>query len=653
MNVINRNIIPYYINIDSGMKNVGNIITKDKCILDYQEIKFTTNNNLIFIKHKDHSYKSGDIISITNFNSPYDFLNIYDDNNNLIFDVPNGSDFMKIMYPHGININTEQHYFSFKHEYYEIEIQGIKGTKDNNNKRTLCGFPISVLNSKHKILFELDPQNYNHLNLPSSYYYPGANHFFIKFNTVSWRNEHKKCKYSSDNNDNETNNYDCSNNNISNDYDSGFNANHYKIKPQLFKLIRHYVAGINIDSLISLQEGAIIKSCNSNGYYISLCDCLPIYDECYLAKQLCVSKIISTTRCGQVNNYVINLGKTYNNIYSVKLCSTEFPNMKNRIFIDDCNLCWMNYEDSYLNKITIPTGNYSYEELAHALTELTRNSPHANNGCYTNYLQCQVEHNLDNKYMSIKSFRSIELYKPLKYVDKKVLIHHCDHSAKVGMIIKLESCESSVVVDSLIVIMNRYYVISCIIDQDTYEINLTDNKHNYLLTPPSNEILVPGYIKILFPEMICIQYDKCKTFCDLIGITSNHCNKPSTCITSKYFNNNFDYFYMIIKPFQTFDLNNPNIYSPFAKIQTGTNDWNGCSQVLYNTFVDIPKIYYDPVKSISSLEVSFVSPCGKPYNFGNLNHSFTLEFLTIDDSPVESLLNPNTLKSYGAPVQIQ
>jgi len=42
----------------------------------------------------------------------------------------------------------------------------------------------------------------------------------------------------------------------------------------------------------------------------------------------------------------------------------------------------------------------------------------------------------------------------------------------VGMIIKLESCESSVVVDSLIVIMNRYYVISCIIDQDTYEINL-------------------------------------------------------------------------------------------------------------------------------------------------------------------------------------
>lgn len=603
MSVINRNLIPYYINVDSRMKNTGEVVTKDEYILNCQSINFLKDNNLLHIAHLNHCYKSGDIISIKNFNPPCYLLNIYDDDNLIILDVPNGSDFMKVCYPHGVHTCAIN-------EYFEIELCNVKGIKDNNRRRTFCGIPLDIINSKHKILFELDPNNYKHLTLCDNYFLSSNNHFFIKFNMVT-------CYSPEDKN---------------------------KIKPHLFKLIRHYVAGINSDYLVNLCSGAVIKNHDINGYCISLCDFIPLYDECYEARELCISKIINTKLCGQVNNYVMNLGKTYNNIYSVRLCSTEFPNMRNRLFINDCQFYWCNYEDNCVNKISICSGIYSLEDLATTLTRESLCNLNAMKGCYIDYLQFTVEKHLDNKFISIKSFKCIELCKPLRLFDcNKICVCHPDHNVKIGSVIRLESCENNLHIQGKIIFLNRYYKIICIMDKDHYEI-IPDCE--YFDASTVNRFIEPGVIRILFPQLFTIQYDKCKIFCDLLGI--KNCTKLSSCFNTKYFNEKFDYFYMIIKPFQTFDLNNVNIYSPFAKIQLGGSDSN-CN-VLYNTFVDIPKIYYDPIKTISCLEISFVDPLGKPYNFGNLNHSFTLEFITIDDSPGKSLLNPNTLKNYGAKI---
>ena len=272
------------------MKNIGEIVTKDECILISQTIKFTSNNNLIIFACKDHQYKLGDIVSISNFITPTIFLSIYDDNNNIVLDIPNGANFMKIFYKHDIKTFITS-------EYFEIELSGVKGIKDNNNCRTFYGIPIDVINSRHKIIFDLNPRDYDHLNLSDSYFEANPNYFFIKFNIVSG------------------------------------NATNKKIKNHLFKLMRHYVAGINFDNLINLKDGAIIKYRDNDNFGISLCDNIPLYDDCYNVKHLCVSKIINTRLCGQVNNYIMNLGKTYNNIYQVKLCSTEFPNIKNSFFI--------------------------------------------------------------------------------------------------------------------------------------------------------------------------------------------------------------------------------------------------------------------------------------------------------------------------------
>jgi len=213
------------------------------------------------------------------------------------------------------------------------------------------------------------------------------------------------------------------------------------------------------------------------------------------------------------------------------------------------------------------------------------------------------------------------------------------------MNIFLESCDPYIIFENKYIQLNKFYTIIEILDINTYVIKLNYENKDILRNYDYN--LAHGTIRFMVPQLFNILHTKSKSFCDLFGIA--YCSKFNINVNTRILNKSFDYFYMIIKPFQTFDINNVNIYSPFAKIQLGTNDCDNC-KVLYNTFVDIPKIYYDPVKNISSLEISFVDPCGNPYNFGNLDHSFTLEFITIDDTPVKTLVNPNTMKSYGVNV---
>jgi len=583
------------------MKNKGNIVTKDQFILDSQEIKFINDSNFIRLNHKNHPYKQGDIISVYNLNLPCNKLSITNDDGTITLDIPKNADFMKILFPHHIQKCDHD-------EYYEIELLGVKGFKNDRNHKVFYGIPIDIINTKHKIFFELDASNYLHLNLPKDYFAPSTDYFFIKFNMVAMF---------------------CDEN---------------KIKPFLFKLIRHYIAGISTDHLLNLRNGTVIKSCDNQGYEIELCDAKPLYNDSCKMKNITVSKIVSTKICGQLNNYVINLGKTYNNIYSVKLCSTEFPNMRSRIFVNDCCLNWINYDETTTHKIYIKSGCYTLKELAKYLTEISKNNPCSTNRDgnerYLNVTHCEEQ---GNEYLSFKSYKYIKIYKPFKYNDnkKEITIYHTEHNMKQGTCMFVFTPKITNHTESI-----KWCQVTKIIDKDYYIATvMRDSSNNFEIGNFENSF---SDFSIFIPQLFYIQYSKCSSFCELLKISNN--TKFSNCIKTKYFNDTFDYFYMIVKPFQTFDLSTVNIYSPFAKIQLGSNDCCFDNKILYNTFVDIPKIYYDPIKDISSLEVSFVDPTGIPINFGNLNHSFTLEFITIDDSPNGSLMNPNTMKSYGLKV---
>jgi hypothetical protein len=65
-------------------------------------------------------------------------------------------------------------------------------------------------------------------------------------------------------------------------------------------------------------------------------------------------------------------------------------------------------------------------------------------------------------------------------------------------------------------------------------------------------------------------------------------------------------------------------------------------KISFNTFVDTPKIFYEPIQELQRLTLAFYSPNGKLYDFNGLDHSFTIEITTLDELPYDTHINTHT-----------
>jgi len=90
-----------------------------------------------------------------------------------------------------------------------------------------------------------------------------------------------------------------------------------------------------------------------------------------------------------------------------------------------------------------------------------------------------------------------------------------------------------------------------------------------------------------------------------------------------------NYIYLALRGFKNikniiFDKNN-EAYDLFAKILLNVP----AGEMAFNTFVDNPWVFTDVHDTkISKLDFQWVDPEGNPVDFGGVNHSFTLEFIT-------------------------
>ena len=75
--------------------------------------------------------------------------------------------------------------------------------------------------------------------------------------------------------------------------------------------------------------------------------------------------------------------------------------------------------------------------------------------------------------------------------------------------------------------------------------------------------------------------------------------------------------------------NNPNGQSYFYKFLLNGKQ----NSYLYNTFVPTPIYINPPLRSLNSLNLTFINPDGGLVNFGSLNHSLTLEITTLNNLP--------------------
>src|SRR5690606_28367283 len=107
-----------------------------------------------------------------------------------------------------------------------------------------------------------------------------------------------------------------------------------------------------------------------------------------------------------------------------------------------------------------------------------------------------------------------------------------------------------------------------------------------------------------------------------------------------------NYIIMVANPLKTLFSVGP-IKNAFAKITLC--DIPG--KVLYNTFVPTAHVFDDPLESLFELEIQFYNPDGTLFNFNGLNHSFTLEIITIVDIPEGTGINASTGKNYNREIQ--
>ena len=62
-------------------------------------------------------------------------------------------------------------------------------------------------------------------------------------------------------------------------------------------------------------------------------------------------------------------------------------------------------------------------------------------------------------------------------------------------------------------------------------------------------------------------------------------------------------------------------------------------KILYNSFIPNSNFYYNPIKNLTKLAISFYSSNGELFDFNGLDHSFTLELVTLDIIPEGTNIN--------------
>lgn len=626
-----------YIHIDTRtLQKKTKSINENYIQLDTNPIEYKLFSNKIKVYYENHNLSVTDKVSIIGV--PY-VIKIYktytgaspiffidsSTNNYLTFDIPHN------LPEFDVNLNK------FNPIGLEVEIQGIQGTNG-----FIGNIPLNTINKTHQIIIDDTDNN------PLVTYNSGR--FYIK---------------------------------LIDNYDDGVSTSFVPDSTDVynFTVIFKYYAGIPINLINSeyplspdnLQGYHIITETTPNSFTFELNKTANFFVTTsnvitYGMSDVCVAKVLEVIAgYPNLNNYSIIIGKVLLNVVIARLISTEFPNTEKNV--KDCpinstnnKLYWQNLEDGdYLYSITIDNGVYSQEELSKYITDAIYNVEKVvtqtgyNN---KNYIECTIDYNLNKS--TFKGYKEAELYEPFyNIVDVStatrviydIYINHPSHNLKVGEYITIKDAISDTDIPDYI--FNKKHLIKEIIDADKYRIRV---EHFNKLSPAATNTKGGTAVRILADCKFRLLFDKDDTIGELLAfrkvgedysitpynnvITNkdlyeidllepeDYCYDDGPIIQNDNLLNSDKYILMACNQLNHISSNGP-IKSFFAKILT-TNDYN---KTMYNTFVDAPFYSHDPIAEISELEFTFYDKNGELYNFNRMNHSFTIELVTLEEIP--------------------
>jgi hypothetical protein len=598
------------INIDSRHRNLEskNILDTQIYYLTANPIKIVSNNlnetDIIF-NHPNHPFSVNDNIVVQGVQAETVVLE-----NSITF-IANSS-FARINHKsHGLDFNSVNN--------INIEINGFFGNTNNNTDYN--NIPINQINGPQRIYPVMSEVEIN----SKDYYYINMGSIIANFSDT----------------------YSLSSIVITYKDINGINLNLINAN---FPVSIFQLSGFQTINKITDNSYSIRLNINNN---ISV-------DSCG-GNSIWVAKINDFIE-GYINNnfYKISLKKTFYNVTKIKLRSTEFPNteklIKNIPFNKKNNAFYwkLQSDGDKIYSVELSPGNYSIDLLQTNLKKnietvkrdtLTIINKNTSEYSYYENNKCNIVIEPKTDVFSIEFLTTIFIPKALTYKDSKnytdltgrLLINHPNHRLIANNIITIINATAT---DSIPQeVLNNSFVIEKIIDENIYQVKLP--KYNI----SSANILVTNggdSMGITFPVKAQLLFDKQDTIGNLIGY--RNVGKPYSISNYSYINSNIDpYQYdtideelgyinnsinlsgdnyvLMSSPIFNDSYNTGLIDNIFAKLLLIGNP----GSILYNQFIQLGETFSTPIPSFSEWEVSFYDADGDLFNFGNLEHSYTLE----------------------------
>lgn len=664
-----------YINIDSSYRNKVPIPTTDEIKwikLNNSPLKFEFNSNLLQIIDlgNESQIRIDDKIMIDGVQPIKRILKtVFENNDTKLFEFTNGSKYLKINYKHFMKFpDTYPEIFDYNKFRYieqydtrnvEIEIIGIQGINGTNY---IGNIPITTLNTVHQVLL-FDPTE----SVEDTY---SDTSFYIEL-TTEYSNQIPfiLAPYNID---------------LIFYYIAGVPINQINAEYPIdidHAVGYHRIIDISSDSfIVELPKVATLvdESICANGET----------GTCVGGNTITIAKIEELlTPYPEPNHYSLKLPKVFNQVVYIRMISSEFPNVQKNIISNGINknnkLYWQNLEDGdKIYNIDIETGTYDPTNLKIILENkikqikriFSRNINENNNKII--YLDNNIINiDIDEK-TNIVSFQSFtqaivakpftEIYPPINNNNPSGLLNYSititqqTHRLKVGDIININNSLSHMGIPNSI--LNGEHIVNEIINDNQYKIIIK----NFNLETERNDTGGGSAVHILTPNVFRLRFDFLDTLGNLLGFRNSGSNiaitKYSHIITNKdeyakelnideegniiNFENNSllfsgdNYILVTCKQIKGI-LNFGEIKGLFAKIQlpdatnsvTTSSINNNNSRMVLNTFVDAPIYFHKPIRNLNELEFELYTPSGELYDFDGLDHSFTLEIVTMSENP--------------------
>jgi len=675
-----RKIQSTFIDINSLWRIINpSINTNTPILLSQDPLQFTNNSNTVFINHPNSGYSVNDPITLTGVFSKISTLRTFT-NNIPTFEIPAGCNFMKILYNHGIPLN-------YTGTSIQIELSGIQGDRGTTDTSAILGsIPTNIINGPQTVMLTLTDDDIlcttNSIIASTgnpNYFSVSSNYFFIILQS-QMQNLGDQTPYTL------------------RDYNFTLTFNSLAGIPLNIINATYPISPNNLNGF------QLIKSVNNNGYTISLS--MPaIINTGTLGyfngggKAIYVSLITDIINgYPDPNSYNIPLGDVFHNVLSVRLVSTEIPNTEKMIRDTPTerannNIYWNDIDDGdYLYNIVIPPGNYSPTDLITIIQNqfsqtlrinaITEESRAALNITYTanHFVQTSINQNTDE--VTFQSYKEFIVNYPINSVipeppdspaitvDPNITYQLVINQPGNGMI----TSGLTILIQGAIAhkgipadIINGEHVVN--------SINYSQNSNLYTIQLPvfnlqDDRSSTNGGIGVFIyiPDLFRMRYDQPYTMGSVLGFrnpgASTSITNYNTIISNKnpyqyesgtntlgqsiQITNNAiqlsgdNYIIMVIDQLKTLKTIG-SIKNAFAKIILC--DLPG--KILYNSFVPINYVFDNPIYELHELDISFYSPDGYLFDFNGVDHSFTLEIVTISDIPDGTGLNANTGKNYN------